>query len=563
MFVLVVAVISVLLLITLPLLARLCRFSVARDQNFTAAEAACLAAAQDLSRIVINDPHYGYVSLSDHPPSGRATLARDGEPLPVYGVNTLVATARLDLLIANNIGNEDLKRLALQDAKEAHRAQMALCDKLAKALAANATEDFRDYDGNSIHPFKHARDVYEQNLASMHAADHLKLKDLRLGLGWLQQGGTTTTPVPKPEDLSQTHRGTAALGMYRPFVDVACDCEHFYFCGLGAQPSLVDTKYFSKPDGVRPCSIVKIDADLTVCSTSQSAEHTGTTDITHATACAQPSAAKDITPSGSMALSFPDGLVPNLRTMRDLISDSQLSRHPINVYTAVGGDYPNDSQAELLSDQNHGSVKTVSQVFAQGLYDWLRTAHTKPRVDSLANVIDTQFAKLPDFPSSATITPLLFDVDSKGNVAAGFLKSSPFYSQTVNEGQAYALSFDAIKSGSVRWTLLYRDQVNQLGTDIGGKHAGQAMPGDPVNWCELAQYSGSVDSAKARSKGAEALGMRVTGQPAAGESSGISLSSASFSSTNGTMLAAQPRKSFYSGGLAVEFVVSSPTDDAD
>jgi len=72
-----------------------------REQRYQQAiESAALRAATELSEIVINDPYFGFISLSDQKPIGQATFAADGEPLPVHGINTIIATTRLDYLIA-------------------------------------------------------------------------------------------------------------------------------------------------------------------------------------------------------------------------------------------------------------------------------------------------------------------------------------------------------------------------------------------------------------------------------------------------------------------------------
>ncbi len=47
------------------------------QEQRTAIEAASLAAAKEISRIVVNDPNFGYISLSDAAPVGKATAAGD------------------------------------------------------------------------------------------------------------------------------------------------------------------------------------------------------------------------------------------------------------------------------------------------------------------------------------------------------------------------------------------------------------------------------------------------------------------------------------------------------
>lgn len=57
-----------------------------------AIESAALAAATDLSTIVIPTAEFGYVSLSDQAPIGKATVAGDQYYLPVRGINTLIGS---------------------------------------------------------------------------------------------------------------------------------------------------------------------------------------------------------------------------------------------------------------------------------------------------------------------------------------------------------------------------------------------------------------------------------------------------------------------------------------
>src|SRR5579883_2289538 len=97
-----------------------------------ALESAALKAASDLSEIVINDPYFGFVSLSDRPAAGNATIADDGEPMPVHGINSLIAASRLDYLIASELCDERLQSFALEDARHARDAASRLTEVLEK-----------------------------------------------------------------------------------------------------------------------------------------------------------------------------------------------------------------------------------------------------------------------------------------------------------------------------------------------------------------------------------------------------------------------------------------------
>src|SRR5690606_18236238 len=82
-------------------------------EQTTAIEAAALAAARDLSRIVIDTPEFGLVGISDSAPN--AGSAGDGFGLPVHGINSIIGTARLDYIIGDQLGINEWKELALQD----------------------------------------------------------------------------------------------------------------------------------------------------------------------------------------------------------------------------------------------------------------------------------------------------------------------------------------------------------------------------------------------------------------------------------------------------------------
>lgn len=66
---------------------RFTRMLGSHQEQKTAIEAAALAAANSISRIVVLDPVLGYVGLSDGAPRGKRTAAQDGFGLQVRGIN--------------------------------------------------------------------------------------------------------------------------------------------------------------------------------------------------------------------------------------------------------------------------------------------------------------------------------------------------------------------------------------------------------------------------------------------------------------------------------------------
>jgi hypothetical protein len=557
------------------LLLRIELLSTAAQRGQTAAESASLAAAADLSKIVVNDPYYGFIALSDYGPYGKATQAADGEPLPVLGINSIIATARLQTLIADELNNDELKRLAREDAQAARQAAKLLSDALNASLDLRSNYKARDLDGNIVRPFDDAKQVYLANLSSMPGLGKPELVDFHLSLGWLQNGSNSNTKAPLPETLSAMQPAQRMKGNYRAFIDIPACGESFYFAGLSQQPTLADTRKFIGPDGKRLCSIIRVDANLKVNGLDDS-DNSGTNRWLHTAACAQPPSLPDMSTPGILALSFSNGLVPGIGSIQDIFDNAQLNENEIDVQTAAGGDFPLDAQSKLLSAYQTGSASTIARTFATGFHDWLRSAHSKVRIDSVEDAVSAPFADCARVGSGSRQSPNLFyELDSDGRVRISNLRQSPFYEidangstnqnhaganqlarECVYENQNYAVSYDAITAGGYSWMMVYRNYARTLGTIAGGKHAGELFPGDPVDWCELSSFDSDLYQAFRKGKGAQALRLQVNGQSYCQD--GVMLQGAYFTKQDGNLLSHQPRRSQYSGGLAVYFGLSSP-----
>jgi hypothetical protein len=562
MIVLMIFVIGIFLMILLPPLLQIAQHQALASRQQAALQAASLAAARDLEKIIVNDPHFGYIALSDYPPFGKATIAPDGEPLPVLGINTVLGTARLEIIVANALDDAELCALAKVDADASRQAAKLLQDTLNKSLAPESPSLAKDLNGNIVKPYDHARQLYMENFPAAAGLKRIEIKDFHLSLGWLRNGSSTVTPVPQPDNLAQVPERARVKGNYQAFVDIPACGESFYFAGLGQQPALVDGKQFMPADGKRFCSILRVESKALLVSDrckpqSQDAE------VICGAACAQPSSLIDSCTPGVLVISFPDGCAPGIRSISDIFIDRQLNSNLVSVKTVADGDFPDDPKAHLVTNQDMGYSCTISRLFAQGFYDWLRTAHCRPRIDSVLQAVHSYFSEHARSGSGLQSYPMyVYEFDRAGNVVIINHRELPFLAQTIFENQVYALSFQAMTTGDLTWIMSYRNQVDKLGTVCGGKHAGQSMPGDPVDWCDLARYDGGVDQAIAERKGV-ALGITPASNAAGqgSDSSGIPLSTAQFSKVKGGNLSAQPRKNYYSGGLAVEFKLSSVKND--
>lgn len=525
----------------------------ARGKSYSAAEAASLAAATDISRIVIEDPYYGYIALVDYAPTGRATLAPDGEPLPVLGINTITGNARLCEVLARHAGSEEMLSLAQNEAAQARRAARLLEQSLKAALDPKSIRTFKDVDGNAVKPVERARQIFELELGG--SASSLSLDDISLQLGWVKGGSVSTTPVPGSAALAEIDASKQIDTRYRSFVDLPVGRDSFYLAGLAEQPALVVASNFMPADSVRVSSAV-----LVTCKTRATKKDQGGNDKRGdsfwSQACAIPGALQAVNPPGSMLLKFPDGIPPGYRCFRDLLTDSRLANRKVEILTAVG-DFPKQPGSNVVSSSKSLDKCSLRALFARGFVQWVRSLGALPRLESVLGALDREFDARCESSKRGRPSILLCQCTASGDIAVRELEEdTPFASQVVHDGQSYALAFGALRASDADWTVSFRSQVNDLSLHQGGHHCGQVMPGNPVNWCDLPRFGGGIASSRGSGKGQEWLS--VSG-PAMGEG-GVALSGAYFRKANGSDLRTQPRKSFYSGGLAVEFQISSPVD---
>lgn len=439
-----------------------------------ALEAASLAAARDLSTIVIEDPRWGYVGLTDHPPVGDETVAEDGYPLPVTGINTIMATVRLELIVAHAVGTGEALDCAMSDLASARAAARRLSSVLRASLSPASKEKARNIHGKEVQPLTSARKVYRENARQMLCCLGWDLASLAGELGYIDDQGSTNTPVPQPANLAALDRCLEDRKFYPAFTEVSAYDESFRFAGLGKQVSLVETALFRPFDATASCSVLKLKATI-----RETGKKRGEGKRLAACACAQPAYNEDRVPAGYMVVRFPDGVPATARTLRSLLSADQL-RNKIALFSSQGGDYPVDPRARLVADPDLPEA-SVRQAFTRAFFDWLRTAHARPRLDSLYAALDYQF----DGTGGSGRSPsgaYLFTVDDRGDVRISAPQTYPFSTQTAYENQLYTVAFSALNSFDQNWTIRIRDQVHRLGRQEGGKHAGQPMPSlDPVD----------------------------------------------------------------------------------
>lgn len=503
-------------------------------QSHSAIEAAALAAAQELSGVVIKDPYFGYIGLSDRPPTAKYLSGADGEPCPVTSINTLVASARLQLQVALALENDLLQDMATQDLKQAQRAARDLEKHLGEALSKNSKTTYQDYNGREVKPYAVADAVFRQTLqAKDEIGKGSEKQELLLELGYCPGTGTTITPLPKAIQAKKTAE---------PSKNYPLGGQEFYFAAVGPQASLVCARNFAKPDGKHISSLVRATTKRQI---SSLARQDLSMDFKQ-TACAQPGASSEAATAGSLLIDLPEGKISNFHTLLDLIANTPGTASPLPVLSPEQGDYP-DENASLIQEARQASM-SARELFCVGLHDWLRTAGARIDPDSIINAVKNEKLFDPQTNSGKRFTR--FDLGKDGKVYLTRSAENPFNSTKVNEKQLYCFSSNAFKTGQGECTLVFTDQVHRLGPTQGGRHAGMPVPSPTVNWVDLSRYSGNVDLASLLGRG-HRLGLLARGERSKLNDDGVAAEGAYFERPRQGRLAESPHKSYYSGGLAV------------
>ena len=154
MLVLVVSILAGLVIAVILFMLGYVRILGSHSEQRTAIESAALAAAKDLSRIVVEDPNFGFVSLSDGAPVGTSTAAGDKYFMPVHGINTILGTIRLDMIVADQLNDPVMRDFIDRDYSNAMAAKDRLVNVLESAVSgtSEAGSEPRDRGGEIVDP---------------------------------------------------------------------------------------------------------------------------------------------------------------------------------------------------------------------------------------------------------------------------------------------------------------------------------------------------------------------------------------------------------------------------
>lgn len=436
------------------------------QEQVTAIQSASLAAASDLSRIVIQDKNFGFISLSDCPPNGRYTIARDNYDCPVRSINTLLATIRLDMIVADQMHDKILMLYAQRDYANAMSAADSLAQSLNAAMAPSGTG--KDKDGNTVNPFNDALAAYNAN--PVHLAEGtstLVPGSFKLTLGYAP-GITTNTPVPQPTDFANVAQDQQYNSNYRAYQNISYDKQNFVFSAVEDHTLLADAKLFtSNAGGLNHAvpSIVKCDADESFTDNAHNQR------IIHCCACAEPGSLMDKQPAPSaMVVTFLNGADPPAKTLLALFTDPSINKSPTDstLFARAGDAPPGATTAGSLYGLGTPHAP-FGQTLRVALYDWLRANGPALNLRSLFDVFKQTF------PSGSGSYCVMVAAPG-GQCSETTAPVDPSVWLPVSDQQWTAVSGQAVLTSQNLYSDIFvTDYLYQQGTLAGGTHAGQAL----------------------------------------------------------------------------------------
>ncbi len=450
-----------------------CRILGAHQQERSAIEAGATAAATDLSRIVIEDPYFGFISLSDQAPVGKATTAGDNFYLPVRSINTIMATTRLDMIIANQLNSTVMRKYAEIDYQRCMTAKDNLVQALNKAVQPGGQG--RDMDGEVVSPTADALKAYNSNLIRMTGGiAEVIPSSFKLTLG-CESGLSTVTQVPQPLNIASIPTNSRSEKCYKAFKNVPYMSKDFVFAATDSQVRLVDYKLFQTTMPDLPYfipSVIKCEADQKF--TTKDQYGTKHVRIVHAVACAQPSSLGDHRPApGALTVDFSTGSLTGFGRLQDIFASPQVMKSPTDLlYTPPDGDSPPSRLVEIVPPIGTDAHVSFGVVITMGLYDWIRRQGSNLDVASLSTAFTEPFL------SDNVAHEEWFQANEKGIVEHKSILIPAKLIKPISHNQLYSRSgVTLIPSGSpsALVDVYMKDYVYQPGRVRGGIHAGEPV----------------------------------------------------------------------------------------
>jgi hypothetical protein len=225
----------------------------------TAAESAALQYAQDMARVVVwvpdNDEHGNPipggvpVALVDQVPQN---VTSTGCSAPILGVNTRLATIRMEMVAAAQLGNVAMYYAAQQDYND-----LVNCQIPAFNQALQNVSNWKDMNGTPIDPVGDAKAAFNNNLRQDNSASKLVDGSFSATIGFANSSASIYTGMPVTQSsfdsaVSQNQdkyslAGTNGARVYKAYVPIPIAANAQIYSGQGscAYPPITETFEFA------------------------------------------------------------------------------------------------------------------------------------------------------------------------------------------------------------------------------------------------------------------------------------------------------------------------------
>ncbi len=167
----------------------------------TASEAAALAYAKDMARVVFTNPVDGsQIALVDQPNTALLTGTASLSTKPILGVNTRMGAMRLDAVIASVLGNATVAYAVQSDAGQVGLELLAFKRLFTSGVMTADPPGWVDMNKNPVTPYTDAVNAYKDNLRKKGMATSLSRLEVQFGYAKPNKL-STNIPVPQPTKL--------------------------------------------------------------------------------------------------------------------------------------------------------------------------------------------------------------------------------------------------------------------------------------------------------------------------------------------------------------------------
>lgn len=329
-----------------------------RRQN--AVEQAALLAIEEMSLVTCDDARFGRVGLCDR-----------GGPTRVLGINTLMASLRLNLLIAERLGLRTISGMVKDDLEAAD----IVCEKLREQLLKEAfAEEQKEpgVEGTSI--WSRVGRVLQDSTRNTGE----QLKTYNVSVGHLTKPLVTTTPAPDFE-LSFAREGNYLSG-----TDIALpQGRPLRFTEIRPRATFVDPKLFTAEPQYLPPSVVRVTATFDVPAQGKTPARSVVR-----SACVVLGARYDAPAPASLLISFPFGAPPQFTSLRTLLGFSNWTGSGTWLQAAEGA-VPGAGHLRGTSDDTTGAAVLPQQAVQVAFYHWLLQSGPGVKLDRVRELLDS------------------------------------------------------------------------------------------------------------------------------------------------------------------------------